>query len=232
MIPWKNKALFLLILFANCILGLNSCQQDVNDSDNDIVEKNKKVQNVEVVHPSSRSFEAELIITGTAMPNQIVLLHAMESGYVKSIKKDIGDRVIKGELIALLDNPELFRRNQKLTAQLQAKKAIYERLKKTYDQTPDLTPMQLLEEAKSDYIAAKTELNSIIDRQNFLRVVAPFNGVITKRLVDNGALIQSGITNTNATAIIEVQENPRRITICVNYVTYVIFPKPTQRINF
>lgn len=214
MIPWKNKALYLFILFAICELGLNSCQQNENKSDTEIIDQDEKIQNVEVVHPSTQSFEAELLITGTAMPNQIVLLHAMESGYVKAIKKDIGDHVTKGDLIALLDNPELYRLNQKLSAQLEAKKAIYDRLQKTYDQTPDLTPMQLLEESKADYIAAKTELSAVNDRQSFLHVTAPFNGVITKRLVDNGTLVQSGITNTNATAIVEIQEiDPIRLTI-------------------
>ena len=212
--PWKNKDLFLLILIVGYWLTLSSCQQADNQSSKNVIEKTEKTQTVEVVHPSSHSFEAELLITGTAMPNQIVLLHAMESGYVKSIKKDIGDAVKKGDLIAQLENPELYRLNQKLKAQLDAKKAIYDRLQKTYDQTPDLTPMQLLEEAKADYIGAKTEFSAINDRQNFLRVTAPFNGIVTKRIVDNGALIQSGIANTNATAIVEVQEiNPIRLTI-------------------
>ena len=56
--------------------------------------------------------------------------------------------------------------------------------------------------------------SAVNDRQSFLRVTAPFNGVITKRLVDNGTLVQSGITNTNATAIVEIQEiDPIRLTI-------------------
>jgi len=212
--PWKNKDVFILTLVVGFLLVLSSCKRADSQSSQTVIKKTEKTQTVEVVHPSSNSFEAELLITGTAMPNQIVLLHAMESGYVKSIKKDIGDIVKKGDLIAELENPELYRLNQKLKAQLDAKKAIYDRLQKTYDQTPDLTPMQLLEEAKADYIGAKTELDVINDRQNFLLVTAPFNGVVTKRLVDNGALIQSGIANTNATAIVELQEiNPIRLTI-------------------
>ena len=210
----KNKYRLLFILVSGYCFLVTSCQEADTKLGETNIKKSNKNQTVEVVHPSSQSFEAELLITGTAMPNQNVLLHAMESGYVKSMHKDIGDVVRKGDLIAQLENPELFRLNQKLQAHLDAKKAIYERLQKTYDQTPDLTPMQLLEEAKANYIGAMTELNVINDRQNFLRVTAPFSGVITKRFVDNGALIQSGIKNSNATALVEIQEiNPIRLTI-------------------
>jgi RND family efflux transporter MFP subunit len=74
--------------------------------------------------------------------------------------------------------------------------------------------MQVLDDAKAEFIAASSELKVIEDRQNFLKVVAPFNGIISKRLVDHGALIQSGLSNSNATALVELQQtDPIRLTI-------------------
>jgi len=59
-------------------------------------EDSVKIQRVEVTNPAYRSFVAEILITGTAKPNREVMLHAMESGYVKAVFKDIGDGVYKG----------------------------------------------------------------------------------------------------------------------------------------
>ena len=200
------------ILIIGCSL-LVSCDQNSTEIPQQS-EPNLKTQRVEVVHPKERSFTANLLITGTAMPNQKIMLHAMESGYVKSIQKDIGDQVRKGEVIAILDNPELYRMREKFAAQLDAKKATYDRLKQSTATTPDLTPMQVLDDAKAEFIAASSELKVIEDRQNFLKVVAPFNGIISKRLVDHGALIQSGLSNSNATALVELQQtDPIRLTI-------------------
>ena len=209
---WHKITYKLPIQFIALLL-LISCNQkngEVSTKENDKL----KVQSVEVVQPIERSFTATLLITGTAMPNQQIMLHSMESGYVKSITKDIGDKVNKGEVVATLDNPELSRTKEKLAAQQGAKKAIYDRLKLTSATTPDLTPMQVLDEAKADFVAASASLKAIEDRLGFLKVAAPFNGVITKRLVDHGALVQSGLSNSNATPIAQLQQlNPIRLTI-------------------
>lgn len=186
-------------------------------SDNETAEAKQeevKTQKVEVVNPVKRSFVSELLIAGTAMPNQKVMLHAMEGGYVIAILKDIGDKVYKGEVIAELDNPELYRKQQRLSALSAAKQSIYERLKSSIEQTPDLTPPQVLEEAEAEYLAVSAELMGIQERRGFLKVTAPFNGIITQRFVDLGALVQSGISNSNASAIVEIQDlDPIRLTI-------------------
>jgi len=173
-----------------------------------------KIQNVEVVNPVGRSFTSEIIITGTAMPNQKVMLYAMEGGYIKQIFKDIGDKVQKGSVIAKLANPELHRKRERLSALTESKKVNYERLKASIDETPDLTPPKILEEAEAAYLSLNAELKGIQERQEFLNIKAPFSGIITQRFVDLGALIQSGLSNANASAIVEIQEiDPIRLSI-------------------
>ena len=212
---YRSKHTLTLSMFAILLSILVSCQSEGEEQiDNPGENESAKIQRVEVVVPKERSFSAEILITGTAMPNQRVMLHTMESGYVRVVHKNIGDMVQKGGVIAELDNPELYRKHEKLTAQVEAKKAIYERLKSTMEKTPDLTPRQVLEDAEAEYISVSAELNAIKDRQGFLKVVAPFKGIITKRLVDQGAMVQSGLSNTDATAIVEIQElDPIRLTI-------------------
>ncbi|PCH65587.1 MAG: hypothetical protein COC01_09515 [Bacteroidetes bacterium] len=210
---YGSKEMLVLSMFTVLFSILVSCH---SEGDKQTVKpgESTKIQRVEVVVPKERSFNAELLITGTAMPNQKVMLHTMESGYVRVVHKDIGDLVYKGAVIVELDNPELYRMHEKLMAQVEAKKAVYERLKLTMEKTPDLTPKQVLEDAEAEYLSVRAELNAIEDRQGFLKVVAPFKGIISRRLVDHGALVQSGMSNTDATAIVEIQElDPIRLTI-------------------
>lgn len=203
----KHKYIVVGLLAAS--LFISSCsrgQQDESGSTTDAVSENNKIQSVEVVKPQKRSFIAEILITGTARPNQKVTLYAMESGYVRNIFMDIGDMVSKGEVVAELANPELVRQYEQKKAQLKAKKSIYERLKSIHEKTPAITPLQLVENAEAEYFSVNASLNAIKDRMNFLSVKAPFTGRITKRLVDHGALVQSGLTEDNPQGIVELQE--------------------------
>ncbi|MCR4290971.1 MAG: efflux RND transporter periplasmic adaptor subunit [Candidatus Scalindua sp.] len=196
---------------------ISSCsrgQQNGSSPTSDGVPKNNKIQSVEVEKAQKRSFVAEVLITGTARPNQKVTLYAMESGYVQNIGTDIGDMVSKGEVIAELANPELVRQYEQKKAQLKAKKSIYERLKSTQEKATAITPLQLVEDAEAEYLSVNASLNAIKDRMNFLSVKAPFAGKITKKLVDHGALVQSGLTEDNPQGIVELQEiSPIRLTI-------------------
>jgi membrane fusion protein, multidrug efflux system len=211
----RHKYLVIGLLTAS--LFISSCsrgQQNDKGSTADAGSENNKIQSVEVVKPQRRSFIAEVLITGTARPNQKVTLYAMESGYVQNIFVDIGDIVQKGEVIAELANPELVRQYEQKKAQLKAKQSIYERLKSTHEKTPAITPLQLIEDAEAEYLSVKAGLNAIKDRMNFLSVKAPFTGNVTKRFVDHGALLQSGLTEDNPQGIVELQEiSPIRLTV-------------------
>jgi membrane fusion protein (multidrug efflux system) len=157
-----------------------------------------------------------VLITGTARPNQIVSLYAMEGGMLMQMLKDIGDNAKQGETLAVLENPELQQQQLKWQAETKAKKANYERLNSVYENTPALTNIQMVENAEAEYLSAKANLDAINNRIGFLTIEAPFSGIITKRFVDKGAMIQSGLSQSNPQALFELQEiNPIRLTIPV-----------------
>ncbi|MBW8051141.1 MAG: efflux RND transporter periplasmic adaptor subunit [Cytophagales bacterium] len=205
-----SLSLIAVPLIAGWLSGCSSDEKTANQTTGD----GSKIQNVEVTHPGYRSFVAEILITGTAEPNREVFLHAMESGYVKAVYKDIGDAVQKGEVIAELNNPELYRQRQQLQAEVESKQSVYERLQSIYEKTPSITPLQVLEDAKAEYLSMKAKLDAANDRISFLRVKAPFSGIITQRFVDEGAMVQSGLTEDNPQKIVEIQEiSPIRLSI-------------------
>lgn len=198
---------FVFLLLAAC----NNKEKEISENSG-----HEKTQTVEVVNPKNRPFIAEVLITGTAQPNQSVTIYAMESGILSEIHKDIGDKVIKGETIAVLENPELMHNQIKLNAELHGKQSIYERLKSVYEKTPALTTIKLVENAESEYLSAKAGLDAINNRISFLTIKAPFSGTVTKRYVDPGSLLQNGMNQSNPQAIVEIQEtNPIRLVLPV-----------------
>lgn len=216
---------FMSLIFCSCIV---SCTNNSEEKKNAKEKTVLKIQTVEVVKAQNRSFTSEVLITGTAQPNQKVQIYSMESGMLSLIKKDIGDRVTKGEILAILDNPELFQYEIKLSAEYDVKKTNYDRLKNIFDETPALTTIQQVENAEGEYLAAKANLAAMKSRLSFLNITAPFSGIITNRYVDVGALIQSGLSHKNTTAIVEIQEiNPIRLSLMVPESDAVAIKKGT-----
>ncbi|WP_373492719.1 efflux RND transporter periplasmic adaptor subunit [Aquiflexum sp.] len=205
----KSIAAFAVLLSVSF-----SCNNQKEDTE--LVATNDNIQKVEVVKPKQRSFTAEVSITGTAHPNQIVTLYAMEGGMLMQMLKDIGDKVRQGETIAILENPELQQQQLKWQAETNAKKANYDRLNSVYEKTPALTNLQMVENAEAEYLSAKANLEATNNRIGFLTIKAPFSGITTKRFVDKGAMIQSGLSQSNPQALVELQEiNPIRLSIPV-----------------
>jgi RND family efflux transporter MFP subunit len=209
----RNIGLIATVIVA--VYWLCSCTEETTiETANTTTDQRIKLQTVEVVQPKKRSFQAEILITGTAKSNQNIMVYARESGYVQNVNKDIGDLVKAGETIAVLSNPELRRLQDEKMAQLEAKSSIYERLQSTYKRTPAITPIQLLDEAEADYLSAKAALESVQDRISFLQIKAPFSGKITQRFVDHGSLVQNGLTKSNPQGLFELQEfDPIRVTV-------------------
>ncbi len=185
---------------------LLSCSQGNEGAVNVQTVPDDKLQTVQVVHPSKRIITSEIALTGTLKPNQEVLLFGMESGFIKSIHKDIGDHVKKGELIAELENPELSKQFEIHTAEFNLKKSVYDRLKGIYEATPDITTIEQLETAQTEYESSAAVLEATRLQLEFLRIKAPFNGFVSERFVDVGAVVQSGITSSNPQPIVNIME--------------------------
>ena len=203
------------ILFIS-ILFLSSCKNETLP-ENASVKKAATVTRtptVEVVNPALRSFSAETIITGTTRANRKVKLHAMSSGYLKNIYKDIGDYIKKGETVAILENPDLTNKEERLHVDMEAKRKTYERLKSIQEKTPALTTLQQVEDAEAAFHLAEADLNYLKKQTTFLTVTAPFSGRVTKRFLDEGALVQSGLSDSGAMPLIEIQQtNPLRLVL-------------------
>ncbi len=151
-----------------------------------------------------------------------VELHAKVSGYVSEMKVDFGDRVKAGQLLATLEVPELSDELHNAMAAVQKAQAdhadahlIYTRLVGVNQQQPNLVAQQDLDTAEAkDHAtaaaidAAKADVERYQTMLAYTQITAPFDGVITWRYADPGALIEAGTASaTQAKSLLRISDN-------------------------
>jgi RND family efflux transporter MFP subunit len=164
----------------------------------------------------------EITIPAEFRPYTEVEVHAKVSGYVKSMKVDIGDRVQPGQLLAVLEVPELVDELDHAVATRARAEAdyrdahlAYTRLLAVNKEHPNLIAQQDLDTAEAHdatgqgaLAAARSDVNKYQTLVAYTRITAPFGGVITKRYADPGALIQAGTaSNTQAMPLVRISDN-------------------------
>jgi len=206
------KTNFLLIVFSFAVLA---CSDGTKIQDETAILA-VKVPNVKVVNPEQRSFTSTLQIIGNAMPNKQVNIHAMEGGFLSELKKDIGDKVRKGDVLAVLNNPQLARELAVNKVSKDLAEANYLRFKKVIAKTPEITTLKEFEKVEATFLMANAKYKSTVNRDSLLTIRAPFSGIVTVRNVELGALIQNGITNSNAASLFEIMDvQTIRLTIAL-----------------
>jgi RND family efflux transporter MFP subunit len=163
---------------------------------------------VEVVHPKAGNDGQEVALPGNAQAFNDTPIYARTSGYVERWYVDIGAHVRQGQLLALIQTPELDQQLEEARADLKTAQANLEIAQITATRWQNLiktnsVSQQETDQAVSDLNAKRALVDSNkanVDRleqlQAFERVTAPFDGVITARNTDIGALIQAGDNST------------------------------------
>jgi RND family efflux transporter MFP subunit len=162
------------------------------------------VPTVAVIHPSASSPSDELVLPGTARAFTDAPIYARASGYLKKWHADIGARVTQGQILAEIETPELDQQLRQARADLENAQATLNMARTTADRWQvllkrDAVSRQETDEKVSDYNAKRAIVDSntanvrrLEDLQSFQRITAPFDGVITARNTDVGALIDAG----------------------------------------
>jgi RND family efflux transporter MFP subunit len=166
----------------------------------------------------------EVSVQGELRPYQEIDLHSKVAGYLARVNVDIGDRVKVGTSIATLEVPEVREELARAQAALQRAEANYKdahlnftRLTTVSKGQPNLLAQQEVDVAQAKDSAAaaavaeaKADLEKYRALESYTRITAPFDGVITKRYVDAGALIQAGTSSsTQAMPIVRISQNER-----------------------
>ena len=150
---------------------------------------------VQVLKPQRRDIAYSVRLPATLSPLAQVTLYAKVSGYLKAIHVDKGDSVKAGQVLAVLDDPELEQRYQQAQSEYAIKKVTYERLAQVWKEAPDVIAKQDVDVAEATYMGAKHALEQLATMVDYTNVRAPFTGVITARFVDVGALLQAATSS-------------------------------------
>lgn len=161
---------------------------------------------VVVIRPQRGEAMRTITLPGDAVGYYQSALYAKVTGYLKDILVDKGDRVKKGQVLANIEVPELRQRLDRARSNLQIQRLTYERLNQVWKGDPRLVARQDVDMAYSKFQQAQAEANELAAMVAYTQIVAPFDGVVTERFVDPGALIRAG-GQDSATAPMEGTAN-------------------------
>ncbi len=192
-----------------------------------------------VLHDTSVNKTIEL--PAELFPQEQSMLYARVQGYIKEIKVDIGDHVRRGQTLAVIEAPELQTKYAEFQSDLQAAKAkymssvdLYQRLcKASQAKTAGIVaPVELqrsynqLMGDSASWEASKKQAQSYKEVAGLLVLESPFNGIITTRNADRGALVG------NNQVIVTVQNNGTlRLRVAVPEL-YIASGSPKKEVNF
>ncbi len=160
-----------------------------------------------------RPLDATQHLQGELTPYEAVDVSARVSGYVRDIPVDRGSVVRAGDVIALLDAPELMQQRAQAQAVFVAGQETAERLRKA-SQTEGAVAEHELELAVAAVRADSARVESLRDLEGYLTVRAPFDGVVTDRRVHPGALV--GPSQGSAGSLVRLEDHARlRLTVAV-----------------
>jgi RND family efflux transporter MFP subunit len=191
------------------------------------------VPTVAVITPGKAASEATLDLPGRIEANARAPIYARVSGYLKSWKADIGTPVKSGQLLAEIETPDL---DQQLlqakadlaTAQANATLAGTTAARWQSLLASDSVSKQEVEEKANDYKtkqsivnAAQANVDRFVTLKGFARIVAPFDGIVTARSTDVGALINAGGGGPELFVVSDTRKLRVYVSIPQNYVSLI-----------
>jgi RND family efflux transporter MFP subunit len=229
-LPKKRRGYLLVTVVAIClaVAAIVGVLSRISDSralakETDVL----AVQSVSVVQPKAEPPQQELVLPSTLQAYTESPIYARTNGYLAKWYRDIGSRVAKGELLAEIETPEVDQElaqsraaEEQANAQLALAKTSAQRWVNL--QKMDAVAQQETDERNSTYTqgqaalaAATANVRRLEQLESFKSVYAPFAGVITKRNIDIGALINAGNGGTNQELFDMARIDPIRVYVDV-----------------
>jgi RND family efflux transporter MFP subunit len=223
--PWLALGLFLLVVAGVVAAGIIprlKARASLRAETQQLA-----VPVVSVVHPRRSAPAQEIVLPANIEAWIDAPIYARTNGYLKRWHVDIGARVQAGQLLAEIDTPEVDQQLQQARADLATAQANHHLAGITAARYQDLlktdsVSKQDADNAAGDYDAkgaivrsAEANVRRLQELQSFQRIYAPFDGVITARKIDVGALIDSGSSGGPARELFHLA-SIRKLRVYVN----------------
>jgi RND family efflux transporter MFP subunit len=185
------------------------------------------IPTVSVVHPKRGAPAQEVVLPANVQAYIDAPINARTNGYLKHWYADIGAHVKAGQLLADIETPEVDQQLRQSRADLATAEANLHLSQITFTRYADLlktdsVSKQDADNAAGDYAAKQASVQSaqanvrrLEELQAFEKIYAPFDGVITARNTDIGALIDSGSSGGARTELFHIAQ-PDKLRVYVN----------------
>ena len=223
----KYRKVFVIVPAALCISAILGCGASEKK------EKEEKEIPAAEETPATGAFllqkgklSSSIQMPGELIPFQQVDLYAKVNGFVKKLYADVGTEVKAGQLLAVMEAPELSSQLAGADSRLKAQEAIYTASKANYDRlletskTPGTISPNDIDQANArknaDYAqwqSAKSAYKEISETKNYLEIRAPFSGVISTKNVSTGAI--AGPAGKGSDLPLFVLQDQRKLRLAV-----------------
>jgi multidrug efflux system membrane fusion protein len=185
------------------------------------------IPTVAVVQPQPEPANDELVLPGNLQAFIESPIFARTNGYLLRWYRDMGSKVEKGELLAAIDTPEVDQELSQAKASREQIKAALAMAKISADRWANLRKTDSVSQQEADQqassydqavanlAAADANVHRLEDLESFKSVYAPFSGVLTRRNVDPGALINSGAQAAGKELFDIARVDPLRVYVSV-----------------
>ncbi|MGA6116847.1 efflux RND transporter periplasmic adaptor subunit [Sphingobacterium anhuiense] len=235
------KSNFLRILYTIGLFAyLTGCQSAAEETDKKVTKESPAIETFVL---SKEKLTSKMQIPGEISGFQQVEIYAKVSSYVQALKVDIGSKVKAGQLLAVLEAPELSSQLSTAKSRLKSQEAIYTATKSTYDRLFETSKVEgtvarldlEVAEAKknADYAqfqAAKSAYAEVQNLLNYLEIRAPFDGVIATRNVNQGAYVGPAGRGSEMPIMTIQQQSKLRLAVSVpeQYAGFLVAEQPLQ----
>jgi RND family efflux transporter MFP subunit len=238
---YRRPAFFILVGQAACLVMMVGCGPSQVASQAPNTTSAPGPPTVEVVQVVERPLDTTLDMPGELNSYQVVAIFPKVTGFVKTIGVDRGSRVRAGDVLAELEAPELVAQRAEAQSKLQAAEAQVAAARSKVDATTstydklkaasatagvvagnDLVLAEKALEADRSQLAAvqqsveaaRQALSAITQMEDYLKVTAPFDGIITERNVHPGALVGPASGPAVGVPLVRLADN-RRLRLVV-----------------
>jgi len=215
------------VLLVAVVVTITRCTK--SNADADVKADTKPVASeVEKIVLKKDTLEGQMTIPGELIAYQQVDLYAKVTGFVKELKVDIGSKVKAGQVLIVLEAPEMAAQLSAAQSRLKSQEATYTASLANYNRlvetskTPGTISQNDLEQAEArrdaalaNLDAAKASYNEINDIKNYLVIRAPFDGTITARNVNIGAYVGPGGRGSEVPALTLQEQDRLRLVVSV-----------------
>ena len=223
--PWLVLAIALIVVAAILVSGIWSRVKARTSLSAEAAQVARPA--VSVVSPKRTAPAQEIILPGNVQPFITSPIYARTNGYLRKWYVDIGAHVKQGQLLAVIETPEVDQQLEHSLSNLNTAKANLALAEITRDRYQGLlkshaVSQQDVDNAVGTYNANKAivEANQANVRQlqalqSFEKIYAPFDGVVTARSTDIGDLINSGSSGGVKTDLFHIAQ-PGKLRVYVN----------------